>query len=313
MIARRYLLIGLPALCIATTAAAAAAPSKVLRIGYQKGEPMLVASKQNRSFEALLNPLGIDVQWVEFQFGPPLLEAMRVNAIDVGAVGDTPPVFAQAAHGDLLYIAAQRAGGQAILVPPGSTLQTLQDLKGKKVAFGRGSSAHNLTIAALEKAGLTYADIQPVYLGPADAGPAFERGAIDAWTIWDPYYALFETHPGVRTLAKWTDITEQNSFFMASRVYVEANTATTAKIVNELTRIAGWARDHRLELAALISKETGMPVEAVQRAADRAPFQVLPMNDEIVHNQQLVANRFRSLGLIPIDIKVSDEVWRAST
>ncbi len=311
MISRRHLLAALPAFGLA--ARAFAEPSKLLRIGFQKGEPMLVASKQNRTFETLLNPLGIDVQWVEFQFGPPMLEAMRVNAVDIGAVGDTPPVFAQAAHGDLLYIAAQRAGGQAILVPPGSSLQTLHDLKGKKVAFGRGSSAHNLTIAALEKAGLNYSDIQPIYLGPADAGAAFERGAIDAWTIWDPYYALFENRPGVRVLAKWTDITEQNSFFMASRAYVEANTVTTAKIVNELNRIAGWAREHRPELAALIAQQTGMPLEAVQRAADRAPFIVLPMNDEIMRNQQIVANRFRSLGLIPIDIKVSDEVWRAST
>jgi sulfonate transport system substrate-binding protein len=311
MISRRYLLAGLPVFGIA--AAASAEPSKLLRVGFQKGEPMLVASKQNHAFETLLNPLGIDVQWVEFQFGPPMLEAMRVDAIDIGAVGDTPPIFAQAAHGDLLYIAAQRAGGQAILVPPGSKLQTLQDLKGKKVAFGRGSSAHSLLIAALEKAGLNYSDIQPIYLGPADAGAAFERGSIDAWTIWDPYYALFEARPGVRVLAMWTDITEQNSFFMASRAYVEANTGTTAKIVKELSRIAGWSRDHRPELAALISKETGMPIEAVQRAADRAPFTVLPMNDEIVQNQQRVANRFRTLGLIPIDIKVSDEVWRAST
>ena len=99
---------------------------------------------------------------------------------------------------------------------------------------------------------------------------------------------------------------------MASRAYVEANTVTTAKIVNELTRIAAWSRAHRPELAALISKETGMPLDAVQRAADRAPFQVYPMNDEIVCNQQIVANRFRSLGLLPIDIKVSDEVWRPS-
>jgi sulfonate transport system substrate-binding protein len=310
MMSRRHLLATLPAFGIAT---AAAAPSKLVRVGYQKGEPLLLASKQNHTLEALLNPLGIDVKWVEFQFGPPLLEAMRVNAIDIGAVGDTPPVFAQAAHGDLLYIAAQRSGGQAILVPPGSTLQTLHDLKGKKVAFGRGSSAHNLTIAALEKGGLSYSDIQPIYLGPADAGPAFERGAIDAWTIWDPYYALFETRPGVRTLAKWTDITEQNSFFMASRAYVEANTATTAKLVAEFTRIAAWARTNRGELATLVAKETGMPLEAVQRAAERAPFQVLPMDDEIVRTQQIVANRFRSLGLIPIDIKVSDEVWRAST
>lgn len=312
MMSRRQLLAAVPAFGIAATSASAA-PSRLLRIGYQKGEPMLVASKRNRSFESLLNPLGIQVQWIEFQFGPPMLEAMRVNAIDIGAVGDTPPVFAQAAHADLLYIAAQRAGGQAILVPPGSTLQTLHDLKGKKVAFGQGSSAHDLTIAALEKAGLTYADIQPIYLGPADAGAAFIRGAVDAWAIWDPYYALFETRPGVRVLAKWTDITEQNSFFMASRAYVEANTATTAKIVEELTRIAAWARAHRPELAALIAQETSLPLAAVQRAADRDPFIVLPMNDEVVRNQQIVANRFRSLGLIPIGINVSDDVWRASS
>ena len=185
MISRRHLLAAFPAIGIAA-ARASAEPGKLLRVGFQKGEPMLLAAKQNHSLETLLSPLGIDVQWTEFQFGPPMLEAMRVNAVDIGAVGDTPPVFAQAAHGDLLYIAAQRSGGQAILLPPGSTLQTLHDLKGKKVAFGRGSSAHSLTIAALEKGGLTYAEIQPIYLGPADAGATFERGAIDAWTIWDP-------------------------------------------------------------------------------------------------------------------------------
>jgi len=288
-----------------------AAPGKTLRIGFQKGEPILLTAKQNRSLETLLEPLGVEVQWIEFQFGPPLLEAMRVNAIDVGAVGDTPPVFAQAAHGDLLYIAAQRAGGQAILLPPGSSLQTLQDLKGRKVAFGRGSSAHNLTLAALEKAGLKYTDIEPIYLGPADAGPAFERGAIDAWTIWDPYYALFETRPGVRVLAKWTDITEQNSFFMARRGYVEANQQVTAKLVGEFSRIADWARSHRPDIAALLATATGMPLDAVRRGVDRAPFIVLPMDDELARSQQKVAERFRALGLIPTEIKVSDEVWRA--
>jgi NitT/TauT family transport system substrate-binding protein/sulfonate transport system substrate-binding protein len=312
MIARRHLLTTVLALGPAARRASAA-PARLLRVGFQKGEPILLIAKQNRSLETLLNPLGIEVQWIEFQFGPPMLEAMRVNAIDLGTVGDTPPVFAQAAHGDLLYIAAQRSGGQAILVPPGSTLQTLHDLKGKKVAFGRGSAAHNLTIAALEKGGLTYADIQPVFLGPADAGAAFERGAIDAWTIWDPYFALFEMRPGVRVLAKWTEIIEQNSFFMASRVYVEANPSITAKVIDEFTRIAAWARSHRLELAEALAKTTGMPLEAVQRGVDRAPLEVLPMDDVIAKTQQTVANRFRSLGLIPTDIKIRDQVWRAST
>ena len=313
MIRRRTLLRVVPAVGIGVTArrATAAPDRKLLRVGFQKGEPILLAAKQSRSLETLLEPSGIDVQWIEFQFGPPLLEAMRVGAIDIGGVGDTPPVFAQAAHGDLLYIAGQRAGGQAILLPSGSTLQTLHDLKGKKIAFGRGSAAQNLTLAALEKAGLTYADIQPVYLGPADAGAAFERGAIDAWTIWDPYYALFETRPGVRVLAKSTDITEQNSFYMARRGYVEANPQVTAKLVGAFANIAEWARSHRPDVAALLATATGMPIDAVRRGVDRAPFVVLPMDDEFTRSQQKVAERFRALGLIPAEIKVSDEVWRA--
>jgi aliphatic sulfonates family ABC transporter substrate-binding protein len=315
MITRRRLLsalpgLGLPALPALAATQAAAASGKPLRVGFQKGEPILLAAKQQRRLETLLAPIGVEVQWVEFQFGPPMLEAMRVNAIDIGAVGDTPPVFAQAAHGDLLYIAAQRAGGQAILLPPGSTLQTLRDLRGRKVAFGRGSSAHNLMLAALEKAGLKYSDIEQIYLGPADAGPAFQRGAIDAWVIWDPYYALFETRPGVRVLAKWTDITQQNSFFMGRRGYVEANPDVTTKVVAEFTRIAEWARSHRADLAASLAAETGMPLDAVRRGIDRDPFVVLAVDAEVVRVQQQVADRFSGLGLIPNPIRISDEVWR---
>jgi ABC-type nitrate/sulfonate/bicarbonate transport system substrate-binding protein len=109
------------------------------------------------------------VTWTEFSYGPPLLEALRLGNLDVGTVGDTPPIFAQAAGADLVYVAAAPSGssGSAILLPPGSTLQTLGDLKDKRVAFAHGSAAHNLTVAALEKAGLKFTDIQPIQLAPA--------------------------------------------------------------------------------------------------------------------------------------------------
>ena len=175
-----------------------------------------MAAKANKDLETLLGPKGISVEWIEFQFGPPMLEAMRVGSIDVGAVGDTPPVFAQAAHGDLLYIAANQGAPQSILLPAGSKIQTLADLKGKKLAFGRGSSAHNFTLMVLEKAGLRYDEIEPIYLGPADAGAAFERGAIDAWSIWEPYTSLFVTRPGVRTLTTNKEIGDQFGYIMGN-------------------------------------------------------------------------------------------------
>jgi sulfonate transport system substrate-binding protein len=312
MITRRGLLGSLPLAAFgAAVSRAHAASDKVLRVGFQKGEPILLAARQNRSLEAVLNPLGLDVQWVEFQFGPPMLEAMRVGSIDIGGVGDTPPIFAQAAHADLLYIAGQRAGGQAILLPPGSTIQTLHDLKGHKIAFGRGSSAHGMTVAALEKAGLGYDEIQPVYLSPADAGAAFERGAVDAWTVWDPYFALFETRPGVRVLATATDVAEQNGFFMARRAYVEANPQIAAKVVATFTEVAAWAQSHRAELAERIAETTGVSIDAIRRSVARSPFVVLAMNDELAASQQRIADRYHKIGVLPIDITVRDEVWRA--
>ena len=136
--------------------------------------------------------------WVEFPAGPQLLEALAVGSVDFGATGDSPPVFAQAAGKDLFYVGAEppKPDSSAILVKPDSPLKTLADLKGKRVALQKGSSSHFLLVQALKKAGLQWSDIQPVYLPPADARAAFERGAVDAWAIWDPYYAAAEMTGG---------------------------------------------------------------------------------------------------------------------
>ncbi|HEY1412313.1 MAG TPA: ABC transporter substrate-binding protein, partial [Rhodopila sp.] len=193
---RRHILAAALLLPLPASKPAGAAEAKTLRVGFQKGEPLLMTAKANKVLESLLGPKGVGVEWVEFQFGPPMLEAMRVGSIDVGGVGDTPPVFAQAAHADLRYIAANLGSPQSILLPPGSKIQSLTDLKGKRLAFGRGSSGHDFALMALEKAGLRYDEIEPVNLGPADAGAAFERGAIDAWSIWEPYASLFNNRSG---------------------------------------------------------------------------------------------------------------------
>jgi aliphatic sulfonates family ABC transporter substrate-binding protein len=305
---RRHLLA--TALAMPAIPGARAAESKTLRVGFQKGEPVLMAAKANKDLETLLGPQGFGVEWIEFQFGPPMLEAMRVGSIDLGAVGDTPPVFAQAAHGDLLYIAANSGAPQSVLLPAGSKIQTLADLKGKKLAFGRGSSAHNFALLVLEKAGLRYDDIEPVHLGPADAGAAFERGAIDAWSIWEPYTSLFNTRPGVRTLTTNTEIGAQFGYIMGNGPFVRANPALTASVLQALTASAANARSHRDEVATLLADATGIPRDVWMRALAKDPFQVAPMNDDLTRSQQKVADRFRALGLLPVDINVADAVWR---
>ena len=305
---RRHLLAA--GLSIPLIGRARAAETKTLRVGFQKGEPVLMAAKANRDLETRLAPQGIGVQWIEFEFGPPMLEAMRVGSIDIGAVGDTPPIFAQAAHADLRYIGALAGAPQSVLLPPGSKIQTLAELKGRRLAFGRGSSAHSFALMVLEKAGLRYDQIEPVYLGPADASAAFQRGAIDAWSIWEPYASLFNTRPGVRTLTTNTEIGQQYAYIMAYGPFVRSNPGLAAASVQGLASAAEKARGSRPAVATLLADATGIAADVWTRVLAQDPFQVLPMSDDLAHGQQRVADRFRALGLIPVDIKVADIVWR---
>ena len=225
MISRRILL---AAGFAATASTAWAASAGRLRVGYQKSG-MLAATRQRGTLEAALTPDGVEVGWSEFPSGPPIMEALRAGAVDIAYAGDAPPIFAQAARADLVYVAATLDGATAaILVPPGSPIQSLAELKGRRVAFAKATSAHNLTVAALEKAKLGIGDIEPVYLAPADAAAAFIRGAVDAWTIWDPYYAIAEAQPGVRVLARSSEITPQNSYLLAARGYARAQPGAMA-------------------------------------------------------------------------------------
>ncbi|SFM22769.1 aliphatic sulfonate ABC transporter substrate-binding protein [Methylobacterium pseudosasicola] len=291
---------------------ARAAEPGVLRIGYQKNG-ILVVAKQQAIIERRLEPLGHTVRWVEFSFGPPLLEALSLDGIDVGLTGDSPPIFAQAARSSLVYAAAQEAGGSGagILLPKGSPVRSLADLKGKRVAFAKASSAHNLTVAALEKGGLSYADIEPVTLAPADAAAAFARGSVDAWTIWDPYLAVAEEADGVRVLALATAITPQNNFLLASRAFAETRGPVLVAAIDALGEVAAWCRQNRGDVAALLSQGTGVPLPATRRAVDRTDFVIGPMTARITAEQQAIADRFYALKLIPKPVHVADAVWTA--
>lgn len=310
MLDRRALLAALAALPVARPAGAA--EPGVLRIGYQKNG-ILVVAKQQGLIEKRLEPLGQTVRWTEFSFGPPLLEALSVGGIDIGMTGDAPPIFAQAARANMVYAAAQEGGssGAGILLPKGSDLQSLADLKGKRVAFAKGTAAHNLTIAALEKAGLSYADIEPVTLAPADAAAAFTRGGVDAWTIWDPYLAIAERGEGVRVLAYATAITPQNTFLLASRPFAETRAPVLGAAIEALDAVAAWCTQNRGAVAELLSQGTGVPLAATRRAVDRAEYAFGPMTDRVIAQQQAVADRFHALNLIPKPIRIADAVWTA--
>ena len=301
-------------LAAASRPASAGAPLKELRIGYQKTS-ILLAVKARKVLEQRFEPQGVAVSWVEFPFGPPLLEALGVGAIDYGYTGNAPPIFAQAARANIQYVAVipTRGYGQAIVVPEASPLQTVADLRGRKVGVAKGSSAHDLLVAALESANVPWGDITPVYLAPADAASAFARGAIDAWSIWDPFYAIAELKQKARALPVDPKAVRQNSFFLANGDFIAHYPDAVAAVNQEIASATTWAGEHRDELAALFAQASGVDLAAQQKSVDRAEFSFAALDDAVIAEQQAVADRFHRLGLIPAPIRVRDAVWTAKS
>lgn len=293
----------------ARAATDAAAPLAQLRVGFQKGSLNLVLLKSLGLLEKRLP--GTAVRWVEFPAGPQLLEALAVGSVDIGATGDSPPVFAQSAGKELFYVGAEppKPDSSAILVKPEASLKTLADLKGRRIALQKGSSAHFLVVQAVKRAGLQWSDIQPVYLPPADARAAFEKGAVDAWAIWDPYYAAAEIDGAVRVLATSRGLTGNNSFYLASRA-LAANEPVLRVLFAALTDTDTYVQSNRKDSAERFADFAGLGLATVHRVLERRqPSPVGPLSPALVAEQQKVADAFAQLGLIPKPIRVADIVW----
>ena len=301
------------ALAPAGTAWAQATWPKEVRIGYQKGSPILVLARKQQVVEKRLAALGVhSVKWVEFQFGPPMLEALGAGAIDLGSVGDTPPIFAQAGGSHLVYAAATPSSQHAVLVPKNSPIKSVAELKGKRVAFGKGSSAQNVTVKALAQAGLSFGDIVPTYLSPADATAAFNGGNIDAWVVWDPYYAIAEERYGARAIADTSDKRlASSSYYMAGKDFAAQHPRALGAVLDEIRKLTEWAGRHRDELAALAAEATGIDAKSWSAAFARAEFSLGPVTDAHIAQQQALADSFQTLGIIPRKLDVKQIVWRA--
>jgi sulfonate transport system substrate-binding protein len=280
---------------------------KVVRIGFQK-YGKLVLLKGRGTLEEKLKPLGYKVSWTEFPSGPPLLEALNVGAIDFGITGETPPIFAQAAGAPLVYLAYDLPApqGEAILVPKDSSLNSVADLRGRKVALNKGSNVHYLLVKALEKAGLKYTDIEPIFLAPADALAAFTRGSVDAWVIWDPYEAAAEASTGARILVDGTGLVANHQFYFSSKRFLSDNPKAVDVFLEALNEADEWTRNHIEAVAEQLSPSVGLPASVLATSLKRESYGILPISNEVIASQQRIADTFFALGLLPKAITVSD-------
>lgn len=329
-------LVGLTALvtvtaCGSPTAAPGAAPAPVavpgpvdpaqlaavtLRVGDQKG------TSQQAVLQAagLLDGLPYKVQFSTFTSGPPMLEAANAGAIDVGQVGNTPPIFSAAAGGAISIVGALRSPvGDALLVPKDSPVKTLADLRGKTIAVAKGSSANGTFLNTLTAAGLTPKDVTISYLQPGDAYAAFTQGSVAAWAVWEPYatqagqeLGARELVPGVDALngtgtAGGTPLSNGLSLLVANRGSL-ADPGRNAAIGDYVTRVGKanqWAKAHPDEWARLYSQVTGIPVPVAAAAAPRLALNPTPIDDAVVGSEQKLADAFTTAGLIPAHVDIA--------
>ena len=306
MLTRRSLL-GQAAATAAVAVASPAHADKVVRVGYQK-YGNLILLKASGLFDAALKPLGYTATWHEFVSGPPLMEALGAGAIDLGTAGETPPIFAQAAGAPLVYLGTEPPApkGEAILVPSDSRIATLAELRGRKIAVTRGSNAHYLLVRALEKGGVAYTDFMPQYLSPPEGRAAFERGAVEAWAIWDPFLAAAQAAGRTRVLADATGLVPNHQFYVANRRFADA--AVIAAFKAAIARIDQNTVADPRSAARTLSPAIGLPEPIVAEALARQSWAIASVDAAVIADQQAIADRFFKLGLIPRAIKVADAV-----
>lgn len=276
-----------------------------LNIGFQK-YGILPIVKERGTLETALKQQGVNVRWVEFPAGPQLLEGLNVGSVSFGEAGEAPPIFAQAANSNLVYIANQPAApkAEALIVQKDSNIKTIQDLKGKRVALNKGSNVHYLLLKLLEKNNLELSDIEVVYLPPSDARAAFERGAVDAWVIWDPFFAAAEQQIGARVIATGENLVSNHQFYLADRKFAEQNPKVLKAVVNELNTTTQWVAENQEEASKLLEKPTGLSLDVLKSSISRMGFGVSPISAEVAKEQQFVADAFYQQKLIPNQINI---------
>lgn len=269
-----------------------------LRLADQKGN-----MRAQLEAAGALDDLTYDIRWFEFPAAAPLAEALNAGAVDAGIIGDAPLLFALAAGARLKAIAVDKSDpyGTAVLVRGDSPLRSANDLKGQRIATGRGSIGHFVALKALASVGLGEKDVEFRFLGPVDAKMALANGSVDAWATWEPYTAFAETADKARVLVDGRGLWAGNSFLAATDSAL-ADPAKRAVLQDYLQRLASaqrWAYLHLDEYSRSLAQIIGFPEDAARLQFERRRLRWQALDERTLGQQQETADFYQAHGLIP--------------
>lgn len=281
-----------------------------LRVGHQ---PFGVLSllKATGALEEALAGHGVGVEWTDCTTGMQVIDALAAGALDIGVVGEAPPVFAQASRAPVVYLAAEPPApeGEAIVVPAQSTLSNVADLRGKTIAVSRGANVVYFVVRALEEAGLTLDDVTLRTLSPFEARAAFTRGEVEAWAIWNPILASLAHSMKTRVLRDARGLACNRAFYVGRRAFAGVHPEVVEAFIGQVGAVGRWANASREVAARMLASQVGFPERAVEAALARTPFDARPLDPEAVNAQQDIADTFHRLHLIPRPLDVNEVVW----
>ena len=293
-----------------TQTTTAASDLETVTIGYQKADPVDIA-RQHGELIKKMKAKGYQVVFKEFSDGAALMTALKSGAIDYARVGDTPPVTAKAAGTDIALIAAgaTKEYGSGILVGKNSQITNLKQLKGKTIAYQKGTTAQYLIIQALKKAGLSTNDVKLVNMDQSSASVAFAKGSVDAWVTWDPYTATAQVNQGAKLLTNGTGLAKNRDFLISTQNYAKTHTALSKLLTTYINDDMTCANNHHTQLIAMLSKTLKLSDAVIQKMVERRTYAMalVKADSSIVDEENQIANTFYQEGVVTekVDMKTT--------
>lgn len=287
------------------TTTSASSQLTTVTVGYQKGDPVDIA-KQRGELVQKMKKKGYQVVFKQFQDGSALLQALKAGSIDYARLGDSPPVSALAAGTKLTFVAAgsSKANGSAIVIKQSISISSIKDLKGKKVAYTKGTASEYMLLQALKKAGMSKSDITWVNMAQSAASVAFSKGKVDAWATWDPYTAQAELTQNGKILVTGKGLSKNRDYLVTMTSYQKKNSEVSSLLTKYLGEDMTWADTHHKQLITMLSKSLKLSKSVVTKMVDRRSYTMGAVTSNEIKEEQKIADVFYSEGLIKKQVTV---------
>jgi sulfonate transport system substrate-binding protein len=296
---------------------------RTIRVGVHPSNPSLFALRRRGILEETLEPLGASVEWTDYPSGLETVGLLKEDRIDVGGTGATPPLTLQAEGVGVVYIAASdpRPAHGKLVVRKDSEIDSVADLRGRKVALAQGSYQTILLAVALDQADLKFDDVERVDTATADAKSdsargrtLLEAGEVDAWIGGDPDLLAAERAGTVRELVPTETVMSNRSVWFGSLAFAQQNPDLIDAFVAALQKVDAWIEKNPAEAGAFFAEHTPGELGAAEweQALSRRPWGPRHIGEGFIAEQQRAADLLARQGIIAREIDIRDAVVEPS-